>query len=189
MDLAATLGSRLLVIYDGHCGLCNHTVQWLIARDRHDRLRFAPSSSPALAALLTRQGFPPAMPDNPNHPGAPCPDSGPWEGNEFRLSMGVPQSGPTASAIASNPASGPGTILVFRAAATPAEQLFTRSAAVAVVLAELPRPWPLAARLLRLIPHPVRDLAYRLIARWRYRIWGRLSACPLPTPQQRSRFL
>ncbi len=189
MDLAATLGSRLLVIYDGHCGLCNRTVRWLLARDRHDRLRFAPSSAPAVAAVLTRHGFPPAMPDNPNHPGAPCPDSGTWEGNEFRLSMDVPQSGPTASAIASSPASDPGTILVFRAAGTPAETLHTRSAAVAVVLAELPGPWPFAARLLRLIPRPLRDLAYRVIARSRYRIWGRLAACPLPKPEQRSRFL
>ncbi|MGA8041639.1 MAG: DCC1-like thiol-disulfide oxidoreductase family protein [Terracidiphilus sp.] len=152
MDLAATLGSRLLVVYDGHCGLCNRTVRWLLARDRHDRLRFAPSHSPAVAALLARHGF--------------TPDASP--------------NGPSSS--------GPGTILVFRAAATPAEQLFTRSTAVAVVLAELPRPWPFAARLLRLVPRPLRDLAYRLIARWRYRIWGRLSACPLPAPGEQSRF-
>lgn len=153
MDLAATLGSRLLVIYDGHCGLCNRTVRWLLARDRHDRLRFAPSSAPAVAAVLTRHGFPP--------------DASP--------------NGPSSS--------GPCTILVFRAAGTPAETLHTRSAAVAVVLAELPRPWPFAARLLRLIPRPLRDLAYRVIARSRYSIWGRLAACPLPTPEQRSRFL
>ena len=153
MDLAATLGSSLLVIYDGHCGLCNRTVRWLLARDRHDRLRFAPSLSPQVAPLLARHGF--------------TPDASP--------------NGPSSS--------GPGTILVFRAAGTPAETLHTRSAAVAVVLAELPGPWPFAARLLRLIPRPVRDLAYRLIARWRYRIWGQLAACPLPTPEQRSRFL
>ncbi len=152
MDLAATLGSRLLVVYDGYCGLCHHTVQWLLARDRHDRLRFAPSSSPAVAALLARHGFPPTLPDAP-------------------------------------PGEGPGTILVLRAAATPAEQLFTRSTAVAFVLAELPRPWPIVARLLRLVPCPLRDLGYRLIARSRYRIWGRLTTCPLPTPEQRSRFL
>ncbi|MDE3063890.1 MAG: DUF393 domain-containing protein [Acidobacteriota bacterium] len=153
MDLAATLGSRLLVIYDGHCGLCNRTVRWLLARDRHDRLRFAPSLSPQVAALLARHGF--------------MPDSSPI--------------GPSSS--------GPGTILVIRAAGTPAETLHTRSAAVAVALAELPRPWPLAARLLRLIPRPLRDTAYRLIARWRYSIWGRLAACPLPTPEQRAHFL
>jgi len=155
LDLAATLGSRLLVVYDGQCGLCNHTVQWLIAHDRHSRLRFAPSSSPALAALLARHGFLPA---------------------------------PAASDAAAAD-SGPGTILVLRAVATPAEQLFTRSTAVAVALAQLPRPWPFVARLLRLIPRPLRDLAYRLIARWRYRIWGRLSTCPVPTPEERSRFL
>ena len=155
MDLAATLGSRLLVIYDGTCGLCNHTVQWLLARDRHDRLRFAPSSSPAVAALLARHGFP----------------------------------SPAAANDKAAEDSGPGTILVLRAVATPAEQLFTRSTAVAVALAQLPGPWPLAGQLLRLVPLPIRDLGYRLIARWRYRIWGQLSACPVPTPEERSHFL
>ncbi len=157
MDLATILGSRLLVVYDGCCGLCNHTVQWLLARDHHDRLRFAPSSSPAVAALLARHGFPPAV----------APDD------------------PTA---ASSP-SGPGTILVFHAATTPAEQLFTRSTAVAAALAALPRPWPFVAGALCLIPRPLRDSGYRLIARWRYHIWGRLSTCPLPAPDKRSHFL
>ncbi len=70
MDLAATLGSRLLVIYDGHCGLCNHTVQWLLARDRHDRLRFAPSLSPQVAPLLAHHGFTPdASPNGPSSSG------------------------------------------------------------------------------------------------------------------------
>jgi predicted DCC family thiol-disulfide oxidoreductase YuxK len=166
LDLAATLGSRLLVIYDGHCGLCNHTVQWLLARDRHDRLRFAPSSSPAVAALLTRHGFPPPTVTTD------------------QATESSPESRPDPG-----PQPGPGTLLVLRAVATPAEQLFTRSTAVAVALAQLSGPWPFIAHLLRLIPRPLRDLGYRLIARWRYRIWGRLSTCPLPTPQEHSRFL
>lgn len=152
LDLDATLGSRLLVIYDGTCGLCNHTVRWLLARDRCNHLCFAPSSSPAVAALLVRHGFTLPLPGNPS-------------------------------------ASGPGTILVVRAAATPAETVYTRSTAVVVVLAELPGPWPLAARLLRIVPLPIRDLGYRLISRWRYHIWGRLGTCPLPAPEQRAHFL
>jgi len=39
------------------------------------------------------------------------------------------------------------------------------------LLAELPRPWPRSQPALGWIPRPLRDLGYRLIARWRYRIW------------------
>ena len=31
-----------VLFFDGECGLCNHTVRWLIARDRQRVLRFAP---------------------------------------------------------------------------------------------------------------------------------------------------
>ena len=44
-------------------------------------------------------------------------------------------------------------------------------------------------RCLGWIPRPVRDLGYRLVARWRYRIWGRLESCPVPTAEERGRFL
>ena len=33
------------------------------------------------------------------------------------------------------------------------------------------------------IPRPVRDLVYRLIARWRTRIRGRLESCPMPAAE------
>lgn len=31
-----------IVFFDGVCGLCNHSVNWLLARDSERRLRFAP---------------------------------------------------------------------------------------------------------------------------------------------------
>lgn len=39
---AARSGPRHLVLYDGVCGLCDRTVQFLLAVDRHSRLTFAP---------------------------------------------------------------------------------------------------------------------------------------------------
>jgi len=84
---------------------------------------------------------------------------------------------------------GPGTILVVRDPDGPFEQIWVRSDAVVELLHELPRPWPVVAIALRWVPRPVRDLGYRFIARWRYRIWGQLKNCPLPTPEERSRFL
>lgn len=83
----------------------------------------------------------------------------------------------------------PGTILVVRDAGGPAETVLVRSDAVVALLRELPRPWPWIGVALKWIPRPVRDLGYRLVARWRYRIWGRLESCPVPTAEERARFL
>ena len=48
--------------------------------------------------------------------------------------------------------------------------------------------WRLAS-VLAVIPRPVRDFFYDLVARYRYRIFGKLDACMLPPPEVRSRFL
>jgi predicted DCC family thiol-disulfide oxidoreductase YuxK len=48
--------SNPIVLYDGVCGLCNGAVQFLLKRDRHDRLRFASLQSDFAAALLKRHG-------------------------------------------------------------------------------------------------------------------------------------
>ncbi len=41
----------------------------------------------------------------------------------------------------------------------------------------------------RVIPRPLRDALYRLIARNRYRWFGKQETCWLPTPELRERFL
>ena len=46
--------SNPIVLYDGVCGLCNRAVQFLLQRDRHDRLRFASLQSDFAATLLKR---------------------------------------------------------------------------------------------------------------------------------------
>ncbi|ORA58304.1 thiol-disulfide oxidoreductase DCC family protein [Mycobacteroides franklinii] len=46
-----------------------------------------------------------------------------------------------------------------------------------------------AALIARLVPRPVRDGLYRLVARTRYRIFGRYDTCPVPPPEVRARFL
>lgn len=48
--------------------------------------------------------------------------------------------------------------------------------------------WRLAA-VFRLVPRPLRDAAYRLVARNRYRWFGTAGHCALLTPEQRSRLL
>ena len=90
--------------------------------------------------------------------------------------------------VASN-ADGPGSIVVVRDAGGVVERVLVGSDAVAALLCELRRPWTWVGVTLKWIPRPVRDMGYRLVARWRYRIWGRLESCPVPTAEERERFL
>jgi predicted DCC family thiol-disulfide oxidoreductase YuxK len=46
-----------------------------------------------------------------------------------------------------------------------------------------------ALTVFRVIPRPIRDAVYRLIARNRYRWFGEQETCWLPTPELRGRFL
>jgi predicted DCC family thiol-disulfide oxidoreductase YuxK len=83
----------------------------------------------------------------------------------------------------------PGTILVVRNVGSAAEEVLIRSDAVTALLGELPSPWPAVAAIFKWIPRPLRDFAYGLIVRGRYRIWGRLASCPAPVAGERERFL
>ena len=49
--------SNPIVFFDGVCGLCNRLVQFILKRDRHDRLRFASLQSEFAASLLKRHGL------------------------------------------------------------------------------------------------------------------------------------
>ncbi|GIV38970.1 MAG: hypothetical protein KatS3mg033_0770 [Thermonema sp.] len=46
-----------------------------------------------------------------------------------------------------------------------------------------------ALGILRLIPAPLRDVVYKLIARNRYRWFGKKDSCMIPSPEVRKRFL
>jgi predicted DCC family thiol-disulfide oxidoreductase YuxK len=71
----------------------------------------------------------------------------------------------------------------------PGERILERSDAINYVLTELGVPWSFGAKLGSLLTHRLRDSAYNLIARNRYRIWGKYETCPLPDPSRRHKFL
>ncbi|MFR0656769.1 DCC1-like thiol-disulfide oxidoreductase family protein, partial [Pantoea sp. SIMBA_079] len=56
------------------------------------------------------------------------------------------------------------------------------------VLRRLGGLWRLAV-VLRVLPRGLRDAGYRLLARSRYRLFGRRASCMLPPPAARDRFL
>jgi predicted DCC family thiol-disulfide oxidoreductase YuxK len=134
----------LIILYDGVCGLCNALVQFLIKRDKRERLRFASLQSDFAAKVLGRHGIDPADLDT------------------FHLVVNYEQ---------------------------PDERVLSRGDAVLRAWRELGGSWKTLAAIAQIIPHALRDLLYRFIARYRYRVFGKYDTCMLPEPNQRSRFL
>lgn len=65
---------------------------------------------------------------------------------------------------------------------------YTHSTAALKILKRLGPPWSWLSAFV-IVPRPIRDWAYRVFARYRYRIFGRKDQCMLPSPEVRARFL
>jgi predicted DCC family thiol-disulfide oxidoreductase YuxK len=89
----------------------------------------------------------------------------------------APLQGETAKALqAAHPEiSGVDSIVWIDAAG----RAFTRSAAALAIGRYLGGGWAVLATI----------AVYDLVARWRYRVFGRYDACPVPPPEHRARFL
>ena len=127
---------RPIVFYDGVCGFCNKSVQFLIRHDRRGRTQFAtlqggyakthldPKYTEQLDGLVTL-----------------------WNG-----------------------------------------EVYFKSSAFLILIPELAWYWQWM-RLGWLFPRFIRDSVYNVIAKYRYTWFGQYDACPIPTPEQRSRFV
>ncbi len=67
-------------------------------------------------------------------------------------------------------------------------QLYTQSTAVLKIVRNLGGGWPLLYFLI-IIPRPLRDFFYNLIAKNRYKLFGKKEACMIPTPDLKAKFL
>jgi predicted DCC family thiol-disulfide oxidoreductase YuxK len=65
---------------------------------------------------------------------------------------------------------------------------YLRSTASLRIAGHLTFPWSLA-RMLLVVPEPVRDAVYRLVAAIRHRVAGRSNACEVPPPAIRDRII
>jgi predicted DCC family thiol-disulfide oxidoreductase YuxK len=139
--------STALLLYDGLCGFCNWTVRWVIARDRHDRFRFAPQQSAMAETVLERHGI-------------------------DRQKMQASDS-----------------VFLVLGYEQPGEQILCRSDAGVQVLRLLGGGWELFGRILGAVPRFFRDFGYSIFARIRYSVAGRYATCPLPTAEERAKFL
>lgn len=67
-------------------------------------------------------------------------------------------------------------------------EFFDRSSATLQIAKRMGFPWNLAY-VFAIVPRFVLDAVYTLIAKYRYRVFGRKDSCRLPTPEERGRFL
>jgi predicted DCC family thiol-disulfide oxidoreductase YuxK len=68
------------------------------------------------------------------------------------------------------------------------EQVFVRSHAALKIAGYLGGWWKLLL-VFYVLPRPIRDFCYDLVAKYRYRFFGKHDNCLLPSPEVRARFL
>lgn len=68
------------------------------------------------------------------------------------------------------------------------ENLYIRSRAALRISAKLTWPWKIVSWL-RVFPSFLIDPFYKLIAKYRYKVWGKKEQCMLPSPEIKDRFL
>ena len=80
------------------------------------------------------------------------------------------------------------TVYVVKDHNQPTENLLARSDAILHLLTELGGIWSLAGAG-RVLPRGFRDAVYKIVARNRYRVFGKHESCMLPEPRHRAKFL
>lgn len=80
------------------------------------------------------------------------------------------------------------TVYVVENYDTPSEKLLKRSKAILRVVKELGGVWKIAT-VGNLLPRPLRDLFYDLVAQNRYKVFGKSDTCIMPEPKYRKKFL
>jgi predicted DCC family thiol-disulfide oxidoreductase YuxK len=83
----------------------------------------------------------------------------------------------------------PDGVILLTDTLTASEHPYYRSDASAAALRLLGGPWARLGRAFELVPRPLREWGYGIVARFRYRLFGRYDTCPVPPPVQRGRLL
>jgi predicted DCC family thiol-disulfide oxidoreductase YuxK len=163
-----------IILYDGICGLCNRVNQFVLRRDPEGVFRFASLQSAVAGRILARHG---ANPEDLDTVYVVVD----YELPEERL---LPRSDAVIFILKQLGAAELRSSGQPRACPEPVE-----GAAVPTQTQGSARIWRLAGLVLQLVPRPVREWGYRLVARNRYLVFGRFDSCMLPSPEHRSLFL
>jgi len=127
-----------VVIFDGVCNLCSHTVQFIVAHEVSPTLLFASLQSAAGSRLMRQFGLDPE------------------DAKTFvLLEEGLP---------------------------------YVRSEVAIRISRHLRMPWR-SLGLVRVVPRFLRDYCYNIVARNRYRWFGRRETCMVPSSAVATRFL
>lgn len=131
------MNQRPVIFFDGHCGLCNRSVDWILRHDSRHQFLFAPLQGTTAGDLF-------------------C------DFSEFELLRSFwlqDESG-----------------------------LHRKSTAILKVCRRLGG-FPSLLAVAIIVPRPLRDWIYDLVAKYRYRIWGRSDTCRIPNKMEREYFL
>ena len=155
-----------ILLYDGVCGLCNRLVQFILRRDEAEFFRFASLQSVLAGRILARHGR----------------DAGNLDTVYVVVDYGLRDGRLLAWSDA--------VVYVLRHVGMAERRSLRTVEAPGPIQASHPIVfWRLVGILLQVVPRAVRDWGYRIVARHRYRIFGRYDTCTVPTAQTRSRFL
>ncbi len=125
-----------IVFFDGVCGLCNGTVNFLLNHDKHRVLKFAPLQGETAQRLL------------------------PEEQRDLNSIVFLNHG-----------------------------KAWRCSSAICRIFWKLPAPWSFLGTLLWVIPKPIRDVGYKLVAKSRYRLFGKNETCRMPSPEDQGQML
>lgn len=135
--------SRLIVLYDGVCGLCNRSIQFILKRDKTDLFRFAALQSEFARTILDRHHRDPDVLD---------------------------------------------TIIVVLDYEKPTERILLKARAALYCAKIIGGVWKLFYGF-SIFPNFLLNFFYNLVAKYRYKIFGKYDSCPLPDEKVKSKFI
>ena len=176
------MNSPHIILFDGQCNVCNTFVQFVNRRDPTGKFQFAPLQSEQAARALQAAAFKATFSDQPVRVCVPTsstpPTSPPTSSTPLTplqtsqktapqtSQQTAPQtSSPTPPQTSPTPPPLDSIMLICQ------DEVLLRSEAVLAIASGLRFPWPLLT-IFRIVPRPIRDGAYRIFARNRYRWFG-----------------
>ena len=126
-----------IILFDGECVFCDHSVQFILKRDVEKVFQFASLQSDVGQQLLKQYNVDSSM------------DS---------------------------------IVVIYQ------EKAYTQSDAAIVIAQQFKGFWRMLG-VVKVLPKWLRDKMYVVIAKNRYRLFGKMETCRIPTKEERSRFL
>jgi len=127
-----------IVLFDGVCNFCNASVNFILARDKKNKFKFAALQSNAGMELQKKFGLDP---------------------NDLKTFILVED-----------------------------DKYYTKTTAALRTVKELNFPWNLSYIFI-VIPPFIRNIAYNVIAKYRYKWFGKRDKCRVPTEEEKENFL